>query len=113
MGAGLSSCSTITITSTYLPFTVLSMDFHKVINNLHTQVFRREVFYIQHDCELVPIRPHLKRALSHSEARALGVGAAATPSQIKGQKRGGLALCPSVTMSLSRGLLPIVGTQGH
>lgn len=51
---------TTTVTPTYLSFTVLAMDFHKVIDNLHAQIFRREVFYIQHDRKLVPVRPHLK-----------------------------------------------------
>lgn len=54
------------------------MDFHKVINNLHAQIFRREVFYIQHDCKLVPVRPHLKGTLLAIKTQALHTKAAPT-----------------------------------
>lgn len=43
-----------------LSFIVFAMDFHKVIDDLHAQILRGEMFYIQKDCKFVPVRSHLR-----------------------------------------------------
>lgn len=44
---------------------MLALDLHVVISDLHTELIRREVLGVQVDCELIPVRPHLRGAHKH------------------------------------------------
>lgn len=44
----------------YLSFSMLALDLHIVVSDLHTELIGREVLDVQVDCELIPVRSHLR-----------------------------------------------------
>lgn len=50
----------------YLSFSMLALDLHVVISDLHAELIRREVLDVQVDSVLVSIRPHLWERITHS-----------------------------------------------
>lgn len=44
----------------YLSFSMLALDLHVVVSDFHTELIRREVLDVQVDCELIPVRSHLR-----------------------------------------------------